>query len=372
MDCLSRVAGRGDPPDRQRLRRRRHRRHRLLPRLRHPPDRAGALRRQPRLRDRHRHAVGRRRHRPGPAPDRRGAGDRPHRLREGARDGAGAPRAPHRRGGDRGRPAAALAGPHHRHRLHGPALPLLRADARRTRAPSSTSGTRPRSGADPTRIGLKGSWTQVYRLFSPSEDRPKTCEYIQQPRRADRQDRGPLPAGRARRRGRRPTRATSWTARSRPTAASSGSSPSARATASASVSLELLGKARQLADSLGERVGAVLPCDAAGDRPAQLIAAGADIVYVIEHPLLGALRPARPQEGDRRARPRAQAAGDALRGQPARSRARPPGRLRLPVGPDRRLHAPRDRRLQQGHDEPGRRSSSRRARPSAATSWPRS
>jgi electron transfer flavoprotein alpha/beta subunit len=35
--------------------------------------------------------------------------------------------------------------------------------------------------ADPRRIGLKGSWTQVYRLFSPSEDRPKTCEFVRDP-----------------------------------------------------------------------------------------------------------------------------------------------------------------------------------------------
>jgi len=34
---------------------------------------------------------------------------------------------------------------------------------------------------DPKRIGLKGSWTQVYRLFSPSEARAKTCEYIHDP-----------------------------------------------------------------------------------------------------------------------------------------------------------------------------------------------
>ena len=100
---------------------------------------------------------------------------------KGARDGAGARGPPDRRRGHRGRPAAPLAGPRHRDRLHGPALPLLRADARRPRAPSSTSGTRPRWTPTPTRIGLKGSWTQVYRLFSPSEDRPKTCEYIRNP-----------------------------------------------------------------------------------------------------------------------------------------------------------------------------------------------
>ena len=35
--------------------------------------------------------------------------------------------------------------------------------------------------ADTSRIGLKGSWTQVYRLFSPTEDRPKTCQYVQDP-----------------------------------------------------------------------------------------------------------------------------------------------------------------------------------------------
>jgi electron transfer flavoprotein alpha subunit len=37
---------------------------------------------------------------------------------------------------------------------------------------------------------------------------------------------------------------------------------------------------------LGCSVGAVLPCGKAGDLPKQLIAAGADRVYVIEHPLL--------------------------------------------------------------------------------------
>jgi electron transfer flavoprotein alpha subunit len=145
-------------------------------------------------------------------------------------------------------------------------------------------------GADPTRIGLKGSWTQVYRLFSPSEDRPKTCEYIKNPSEligkiaaryqqaapgaeVETEDGYDLA-------GKEPTyRGEMWVFVER------------EGDGIRLVSLELLGKVRQLANSLGERVGAVLPCDAAGDRPAQLIAAGADFVYVIEHPLLGSFDP---------------------------------------------------------------------------------
>ena len=58
-----------------------------------------------------------------------------------------------------------------------------------------------------------------------------------------------------------------------------------------SVSLELLGKTRELAAFLGEKVGVVLPCDDAGDLPAELIAHGADVVYAIEHPALAAFSP---------------------------------------------------------------------------------
>jgi electron transfer flavoprotein alpha subunit len=139
--------------------------------------------------------------------------------------------------------------------------------------------------ADPARIGLKGSWTQVYRLFSPSEDRPKTCEHLHDPaelvtRIADRYHAaapGAAPDAEEAYRldGREPTyRGELWVFAER------------EGDGVRSVSLELLGKARRLAEGLGERVGAVLPCDAAGDRPAQLIAAGADVVYVLEHPLL--------------------------------------------------------------------------------------
>lgn len=52
------------------------------------------------------------------------------------------------------------------------------------------------------------------------------------------------------------------------------------------VSLELCGKARELADRLGVGVGAVLPGYKLGELPAQLIAHGADNVYVVDDPAL--------------------------------------------------------------------------------------
>jgi electron transfer flavoprotein alpha subunit len=145
-------------------------------------------------------------------------------------------------------------------------------------------------GSDPGRIGLKGSWTQVYRLFSPSEDRPKTCEYVRDPAelvekiaaRYHAAAPGAHPGvdtGYALE-GREPTyRGEFWVVAER------------EGDGVRSVSLELLGKARALTDCLGERLGAVLACDEPGDRPAQLIAAGADVVYVLEHPLLGCFDP---------------------------------------------------------------------------------
>ncbi len=144
--------------------------------------------------------------------------------------------------------------------------------------------------ADPTRIGLKGSWTQVYRLFSPSEDRAKTCEYVHNPAEligkiAARYQQAAPGAEVSTDDGyeladREPTYRGEFWVFAEP-----------EGDGVRSVSLELLGKARQLAGSLGERVAAVLPCAEAGDRPARLIAAGADVVYVIEHPLLGSFDP---------------------------------------------------------------------------------
>ena len=144
--------------------------------------------------------------------------------------------------------------------------------------------------ADPTRIGLKGSWTQVYRLFSPSEVRPKDCELVRDPaelvERLAARYHSAAPGARADSDeayaldGREPTyRGELWVFAER------------EGEGVRSVSLELLGKARRLAGSLGEQVGAVLPCDQAGDRPETLIAAGADTVYVLEHPLLASFDP---------------------------------------------------------------------------------
>jgi electron transfer flavoprotein alpha subunit len=53
------------------------------------------------------------------------------------------------------------------------------------------------------------------------------------------------------------------------------------------VVLELAGKARQLADQLSVKTGAILPSAALGDMPRRLIAHGIDNVYVVEDPRLG-------------------------------------------------------------------------------------
>lgn len=52
------------------------------------------------------------------------------------------------------------------------------------------------------------------------------------------------------------------------------------------VAFELIGKGRELADTLGQKVTAVLLGDSLENMPQQLIAAGADTVLTIEHPAL--------------------------------------------------------------------------------------
>jgi electron transfer flavoprotein alpha subunit len=144
--------------------------------------------------------------------------------------------------------------------------------------------------AAPDRVGIKGSRTTVYRIFSPSEDRAKTCEMVSDPaellRRVQAKYRlasgGPAvnEEGAYALDGREPTyHGGFWALVER------------EGDGIKSVSLELLGKARELAAFLGEPVAAVLPGADAGDLPAELIAHGADVVYAIEHPALATFSP---------------------------------------------------------------------------------
>lgn len=139
--------------------------------------------------------------------------------------------------------------------------------------------------AEPDRIGLKGSRTQVYRIFSPSEERSRSCVIVREPGELIEQIESrylaagtEAPAAEAasyQLAGREPTyHGELWVLAER------------EGDGIRSVSLELVGKARELADVLGEPVGAVLPCDRADGLAAELIAAGADTVYSIEDPLL--------------------------------------------------------------------------------------
>ncbi|MBM3696319.1 MAG: electron transfer flavoprotein subunit beta [Actinobacteria bacterium] len=143
--------------------------------------------------------------------------------------------------------------------------------------------------ADPARIGLTGSRTTVNRIFSPKDVSTKDCEYLtdmgrlaerigqlysarlsSQATAADAGEEYRLPEDKA------PTfRGEVWVYAE---ADEGGLHPAA---------FELLGRAVSLAGSLNEKVGAVLL--GAGVRPlaADLIAHGADKVYLAEHERLG-------------------------------------------------------------------------------------
>jgi electron transfer flavoprotein alpha subunit len=140
-------------------------------------------------------------------------------------------------------------------------------------------------GADPGRTGLVGSRTQVYRIFSPSEERQKACEFVHEPAqlieriKARYLDSGGGVVAAESEAYSLEGKTPSYTGEFWVLAEREGSGIR-------SVSMELLGKARELAAGLGVKVGAVLPCGEAGSLPEELIAAGADRVYVLEHPLL--------------------------------------------------------------------------------------
>jgi len=142
-------------------------------------------------------------------------------------------------------------------------------------------------GLKPAQVGLKGSRTQVVRIFSPSEAREGECKLVEPDRVEDLLE----------------ELRTAWNNGGLRKKTASGpkyqlgdKKPDYKGEVWVfaeheegklhNVSLELLGKARELADSLGERVGAVLAGHKVEGMAQELIAHGADRVYVIEHPLL--------------------------------------------------------------------------------------
>ena len=147
--------------------------------------------------------------------------------------------------------------------------------------------------ADPARIGLTGSRTTVQRIFSPKEVSTKNCAYVHDMRelatqirqlyearlssQAVEQDTGEqyrLPEGRE------PTfRGEVWVYAEQD---EGGLHPSA---------FELLGRAAAIARSLDEKVAAVLLGAGVEPLARDLIAHGADKVYVAEHDMLAHFSP---------------------------------------------------------------------------------
>lgn len=145
-------------------------------------------------------------------------------------------------------------------------------------------------GADPTRIGLKGSRTQVTRLFAPAQANARTCVMAHDPRellrlieaayRAGPRSLGADPEGDYVLGDRTPTyHGEFWVYAER------------EGETIHPASLGLLGTARQLADLVGQSVGAVLAGEAPASLSDELIAFGADRVYRIDDPLLSTFIP---------------------------------------------------------------------------------
>jgi electron transfer flavoprotein alpha subunit len=144
--------------------------------------------------------------------------------------------------------------------------------------------------AESDRIGAKGSRTQVYRIFSPSEARDHECQYpgtmdeladlVEKSYRS-----GPAVG----------------TEKTEETYTIDGKTPTYRGEVWVyveledgqikPVSLELLSEATKLAACLNEKVGAVLLGSGVEGLCKDLIASGADKVYVADHPLLKTFLP---------------------------------------------------------------------------------
>ena len=146
--------------------------------------------------------------------------------------------------------------------------------------------------ADSSLIGLTGSRTTVYRIFSPKEVSTRNCiyendveklvtmlkeAYANKAQSSEQEEKGPeyqLPEGK------KPDFSGEvWVYAEQEDGEINPAS------------FELLGKAKQLADILKEKVGAVLVGDNVKDLAKQLIAYGADNVYVASHKLLDKFLP---------------------------------------------------------------------------------
>ncbi|MBF0254414.1 MAG: hypothetical protein HQL11_04745 [Candidatus Omnitrophica bacterium] len=138
-------------------------------------------------------------------------------------------------------------------------------------------------GAEADNIGLKGSKTQVFRIFSPAGEKKKQCIFFDDP--------AALAAALKRHFDNPPSEGVKD---GEEVYRLGGATPSYKGEIwvyaesdgenFAPVAYELLGKARQLADVLGEKVGAVVLGHALKTDPEELIRAGADHVYVAEAP----------------------------------------------------------------------------------------
>ncbi len=138
--------------------------------------------------------------------------------------------------------------------------------------------------ADKDRIGFKGSRTWVSRIFSATEERAKPCSYpLNMDELLDRIEadyrQGALKAGHLEARYELGNKTPAYHGEVWVYAETAGGALSG-------VSLELLGKARELAGSLKVQVGAILVGKDTQKTIACLFAAGADKVYLAEHALL--------------------------------------------------------------------------------------
>lgn len=148
-------------------------------------------------------------------------------------------------------------------------------------------------GADPGRIGLSGSRTGVHRIFSPKDASTKTCVFLKDMDRLARSIKelhdarvaaGAAAAGEGEEyripEGREPSfQGEVWVFAEQ----EDGELHSA--------SFELLGRAAKLARSLHQKVGAVVLGADVAAMASDLIAHGADRVYVIEDPALAHFSP---------------------------------------------------------------------------------